>query len=367
MGFGVRIAPGIRISASKRGLRAGIGPRAARVHVGSGRPSVSTGAGPFTYWHAVGHTQRGRPARARTTPAQTARTAARSTPAQLQRAAQVNALAVAEHDLLTAHLQPFAPIGPPQVPPYPPVNGDAVRAELEEARLTRVPVWHHRERSAARAAARVEAEAVIARRNADLVARHTAAQAEADDAYGALLANDHGAVMGALEAAFEDNAHPAVPIDCVDGKATVVIVFGPVSAMPDQVATLTPTGRPTLRKRSATDRNALYARAMASTVLATVREAYAVAPALRDVRIVVVRRDVDASDPGGLLAAVYLGRFPATRVASMAWDRVDPLEQLLAAPDAQLRRQGSAQQIVGLPPGATSGLADLVDQLRASI
>lgn len=63
MGFGIRIALGIRISASKRGLRAGIGPRAARVHVGGGRPSVSTGAGPFTYWHTVGHTQRGRPTR----------------------------------------------------------------------------------------------------------------------------------------------------------------------------------------------------------------------------------------------------------------------------------------------------------------
>jgi hypothetical protein len=328
---------------------------------------VSTGAGPFTYWHAVGHTQRDRPARTRAAPARTARTTARSSPAQLQRAAQIDALAAAEHELLTAHLQAFAPIGPPQVPPYPPVDGDAVRAELEEARLARVPVWHHRERSAARAAARTEAEAVIARRNAELLARHAAAQAEADDAFGALLVNDHGAVMGALEAAFADNAHPAVPVDCVDGRATVVVVFGPVSAMPDQVAALTPTGRPTLRKRSAAGRNALYARAMASTVLATVREAYAVAPALQEVRIVVVRRDVDASDPGGLLAAVYLGRFPAARVASLAWERIDPLEQLLAAPDAQLRRQGSAQQIVGLPPGAAPGLAELVDQLRASI
>ncbi len=160
----------------------------------------------------------------------------------------------------------MAPIGPPEVPPYQPVDENKIRAELEEARLTRVPVWNHRERSAARAAARVEAEAVIARRNADLVARHGAEQAEADAAYGALLANDHGAVMGALEA-FEDNVHPAVPIDCVDGSATVVVVFGPVSTMPD----------------------------------------------------------------------------------------------------AQLRRQGSAHQIVALPPDAVSGLAELIEALRASI
>jgi hypothetical protein len=228
-------------------------------------------------------------------------------------------------------------------------------------------VWHHRERSEARAAAHAEAEAVIARRTAELEARHAAEQATADAAYGALLANDHGAVMGALEAAFEDNEHPAVPIDCADGAATVVVVFGPVSAMPDQTAAVTPTGRPTLRRRTASDRNALYARALASTVLATVRESYAVAPALRELRTIVVRRDVDASEPDGLLAAVYVGRFPASQVAAMAWDRIDSLEQLLAAPDAQLRRRGSAGQIVGLPPGTLPGLAALLDQLRSSL
>jgi hypothetical protein len=328
---------------------------------------VSTGAGLFTYWHAVGHTQRGRRARGRTTPTPSPRQAAGSTPAQRQRLARLDALAATEHDLVTAHLRAFPPIGPPLVPPYPPVDGDAVRAELEEARLNRVPVWRQRERSQARAAAHVEAEAVIARRTAELEARHATEQAEAEAAYGALLANDHGAVMGALEAAFEDNEHPAVPIDCADGAATVLVVFGPVSAMPDQMAAVTSSGRPTLRKRSASDRNALYARALASTVLATVREAYAVAPALREVRIIVVRRDVDASEPDGLVAAVYVGRFPASRMAAMAWDRIDPLEQLLAAPGAQLRRRGSAGRVEALPPGTLPGLVGVLDQLRATL
>jgi hypothetical protein len=54
MGFGLRIAPGVRISASSRGLRAGVGPRVARVHVGSGRTGFSTGAGPLTYYTGGG-------------------------------------------------------------------------------------------------------------------------------------------------------------------------------------------------------------------------------------------------------------------------------------------------------------------------
>lgn len=60
MGFGVRIAPGVRIRASRRGVRVGLGPRAARVHSGSGRPGVSTGVGPVTVWHTLGSSTRRR-------------------------------------------------------------------------------------------------------------------------------------------------------------------------------------------------------------------------------------------------------------------------------------------------------------------
>ena len=47
MGFGLHIAPGVRISGGSHGVRAHVGPRKARVHVGSGRTSVSPGLGPL--------------------------------------------------------------------------------------------------------------------------------------------------------------------------------------------------------------------------------------------------------------------------------------------------------------------------------
>ena len=46
VGFSIRIAPGVRIRASKRGIRTSLGPRIARVHVGGGRTGFSTGMGP---------------------------------------------------------------------------------------------------------------------------------------------------------------------------------------------------------------------------------------------------------------------------------------------------------------------------------
>src|SRR4051812_34553274 len=51
----MKIMPGVRIRASSRGFSAGIGPRAARVHVGTRGVGVSTGVGPFgAYGHLGG-------------------------------------------------------------------------------------------------------------------------------------------------------------------------------------------------------------------------------------------------------------------------------------------------------------------------
>jgi hypothetical protein len=43
MGFGLsfKVAPGVRIRASSRGIRTSVGPRAARVHIGAGRTTLS--------------------------------------------------------------------------------------------------------------------------------------------------------------------------------------------------------------------------------------------------------------------------------------------------------------------------------------
>lgn len=57
----------------------------------------------------------------------------------------------------------------------------------------------------------------------------------------------------------------------------MVVVLEGIDALPERVPGLTPSGRPTLRKLTKTNRNELYLHWMASNVLATVREALAVA------------------------------------------------------------------------------------------
>jgi hypothetical protein len=53
MSIYIRLAPGLKIRLGKRGVRWGIGPRAARLHVGAGGSGVSTGAGPFSLYKAL--------------------------------------------------------------------------------------------------------------------------------------------------------------------------------------------------------------------------------------------------------------------------------------------------------------------------
>lgn len=60
MGFGVsiKLAPGVCVRASSRGIRTSVGPRMARVHVGGGRTTFSSGVGPFTSSTSVGGRRR---------------------------------------------------------------------------------------------------------------------------------------------------------------------------------------------------------------------------------------------------------------------------------------------------------------------
>lgn len=100
--------------------------------------------------------------------------------------------------------------------------------------------------------------------------------------------NEPDVAIAALERAFADNEAPAAPIDCEGDRTTVVMEFQPREAIvPERKPARTPTGKPTLKKRTKTEINRLYLEALGSNVLATVKETFAVAP-------------IDLSDEDGL-------------------------------------------------------------------
>lgn len=366
MGFGIRIAPGVRVSASPRGLRVGIGPRYARIHVGSGRPTVSTGAGPVTLWAPLTGGRRSGPAR-RSFAAARQPVAGQAYQAAASVEDRIGAVERLEHQLVTVHQEEFTAAVPPVVPPPSPVDEDGIRRRLRAQAEAGIGWWRFGLRRAARRSADGQVPVAVAGAQADAERQHQQAQAAADEIWRRLVANDPPTVLAALEQAFEDNASPAAAIDCEGSSVSVVMLFDGPDLVPDRKFAVTPGGRPTLHQRTKTERNQLYVQALASAAVATVKEAFAVAPAVQEVRLLVVRKEPQATTAADFLAAVYAGRFTRQRFAGLNWSTVDPLAVLLTAPEALFRRRGVAGEVVPIDLSGEPELADVLAQVRAGL
>jgi len=162
-----------------------------------------------------------------------------------------------------------------------------------------------------------------------------------------LQANDPDLTMMALEQAFADNEAPAAPIDCDGDRVTVLMQFrSPEEIVPERKHARTPTGKRTLKKRTKTEVNALYLQALGSNVLATVKEAFAVAPGAQVVQVLVVRRETDTKRAGEL-TAIYAGEFDRSGYDGATGSR-DPGKALELAAYSELNLKGKTEQVVPL-------------------
>lgn len=384
MGFGVsvRLAPGVRIRASTRGVRASVGPRAARVHVGSGRARVSSGMGPFNVSTGVGSRRSTSPAR-RSTATAGRGGGQRSTLAQLERQAraadkqqQIAQVAALEQKLTCLHHEDFPP-AQRQVLPLPTIPTAryvaALRRRMARKALVGISWFHREERRAAKDTASDAANNLARCEHVAAQIRVQLDQIQLDQNWECLSRHDSTAVIEAVDAAFADNASDSTCVDAgyddiAGGRyVTCVVLFGTPDMVPEQRADVTPGGKPTLRKRTKTDRNALYTLALASTVLATVKEALAAAPAATDARILVVRKDQGAATAADYLGVIYFGSFHRDDLAHLDWATAKPIEQLLTARGAQLQRKGTTAEVIHIPVRDDHELQNLLNDFAASL
>lgn len=367
-----RVAPGVRITASDQGLRTSVGNSSARVSpdakdaYASAKDAYGTGSVrmPRRYPTDSG-TARGR--------------ALRASIAQLERAqkagafeAQIDKIAAIERELVTLHQEEFVPAKPRCVTPPLRTDADALSLQWQRRAIAGVGFFDRAARREARARADLAARAEAAKVDAENHRQYQRRQAAADEWWRRLSAHNPETVIVALDHAFADNASEVTCVDAgIDEErayATIVIVFGPASAIPDRALSVTPGGKPTTKKRTKTERNALYVRALGSTVLATVKKAFAVAPALTEVRMLVLRRDPNASAPADCLAVIYQAAFGRAHTCSLPWDRIDPAEQLLAASHANLQRKGATRDLAAIrvdDPALAQLVSTFADALRA--
>jgi stress response protein SCP2 len=376
MGFGIRLAPGIRLSASSRGLRMGIGPRIARVHVGAGRTGFSSGLGPITYYTSAGGRRRSRSGGGRVSGGRAPARAVAGGPtrgqiAQLQREARrqaaeeaYRALVAWEQRLTSLHLEVFpTTVAPPDLGPEP-VDAGAMYAFLEQRELAGLGRFDFNGRREAKQRAYALLGPAVVAEQAARAGAYQAQRAMELAAWTALVENDPGAVLDALEAAFADNESDAVGINCeatpAGAQVSIIVMVGNGEDLPDRKPTRTAAGAPSSAKRTKKDRADLYTRWLASTVLATVKEAFAVAPGVTAAKVLVIRRDPAAANPSDYLAAIYAGTFDRDRLARWNWHQVDPVEELLRTPDARLTRKGASLEIVPLDLTGEPDLAAVV-------
>jgi hypothetical protein len=292
-----------------------------------------------------------------------------------QRAAEKEAAIVElqdlENSLVSLHHEDFAPAAPDEVHPPDPVDVEALRAGIEQHELSRIGRFKLSERKAAKARARQLADVEASRINGQNAERYRELCAVSAELWRLLNDHDTGLVMETLEGAFTDNASDATAVDVgtedVVRYATVLVVFGAVDSVPERMPSLTAAGKPTTRKRTKSERNALYVAALGSTVLATVKEGLAVAPSVDEFRVVALRKDLNAATPADFVAPIYAARFPRPGMQGLSWRTVNPTEALLFATDAQFQRKGAAGDVAPLKPAGNEDLAQLVERFRPAI
>ncbi|MFI0200567.1 MULTISPECIES: TerD family protein [Streptomyces] len=300
----------------------------ARVTVGGGRTTLSSGMGPLYASTALGSGRR------RTTTSRTPRSGSRPraavpSGAQLERArrqaeraqqeaerdAAIAHLRELRQQMTSVHLQSFSPVHPPVVPGPPQLGLPWALAEARAFHLAGLGVFARAERAEAKRRAEQDAPVYLAAEQARLHGVHGALSTEAHQWWQSLVANDEATVCEAVNYAFSDNPAAGCAVG-VDGSVmSVVMRQHDIDSLPDQTPGVTSGGRPTLKTLTKRDRVLWWLTAMGSNIIATLKEGFAVAPGVTAIDLAVITRMPDTQRLG---FAAY-GRWTRQAVESSPW------------------------------------------------
>ena len=148
---------------------------------------------------------------------------------------------------------------------------------------------------------------------------------------------------------------------------TTLMVLDGTDAVPERVPHLTPTGKPSSRKLTKTERNELYLAWMSSNLLATIREAFAVAPSLHAVSVVVLRREPMTPFGEKPLSAIYAGTLSREQSDRIVWDQPEALDAIFHADSLLIETKGRTKEVFPIDLGLHPDLADMVGQVKDAL
>jgi hypothetical protein len=245
---------------------------------------------------------------------------------------------------MNVHRGEFPAVTPPVAPPPPPVDQDEIRKRLEQEALRGIGVLHHAARAAARQQAAEKSAAEIAAATAWYEEQRAHLQADLDQQWRQLLANDPDLIFETLTEAFDDNEAPAAVASVDSGEVSVVVVVPGIDAIPERMPERTPAGNLSLKKLTKGVRNSFYAALVSGNVLVTVREAMAVAPGITWIRVAVIRRSLPDAYGKRSAECLLAARFCRTALDGVQW-RTASAAQIVndASSELQIRQVASGE------------------------
>ncbi len=313
MPFSLKLAPGVPIEASRDGLHTNLGPRARRVYVGQEFANRAIPATPLTFYIP---TKAGRKHPSYSAP---------QLPPAADKAQQAQALATAIEGIRKLHHQDFPPIQRRVVPQPPRPDHAAILSRRMNDALARVSIYRRSTRKAAKAAAMLATQMECNEREAANQAQYVAVQQEIDQLWQRLITNDPDVVLAVLSHAFQTSGANAAPLGVWDAEAQMTLLAPDPAALPERHPTTTAAGNLSLKKFTKGEIADLYRQLVAGLVLATVKEGFAVAPGITDIRIVALR--ATPADPYGKIhpESILAAHIPRAALNGVQWTRVDAL------------------------------------------
>ena len=203
----------------------------------------------------------------------------------------------------------------------------------EKEMLDGISLFKRAERKEANSRAREIASQDLETEKERQLAQRAADQAEIDAEWDRLYANDPEAVISIIDAAFEDNAAPAAPVDVDDSTLNLVVLAPTIGEIPEQKPAVTPSGKATVKKMTKKERFDMYLTLVCGHALATIKEALAVAPGLSHVKAVVVRQSGPDVYGEPRMEALLAAKYARSNLARVRWQEALPSDIVQEAAD----------------------------------
>ncbi|GAA4997618.1 hypothetical protein [Actinopolymorpha pittospori] len=280
---------------------------------------------------------------------------------------QAKDLLAALQSILELHHPDFPAAQPPVAPPPPEPDRDAINARHRKAALAGIGMFERRARAQAKAAAEMAASAEIAAAIAKNQRLHAQYQTDLDRLWQRLLQNDPEIVLGTLAEAFEDNDAAAAPVGVAGSEASLVVLVPTSAAIPERRPATTSAGNLTLKKLTKREIADFYKLMVCGYVLATVKEAFAVAPGLTHTSIVALRDDGPDAYGHPRVEAILAARFARQALRDVRWTTADAVRIVSDASELlTVKQAGASKEFAPLDLDSEPDIAKVVQAVDVS-